>query len=56
MGVRSDSGVRSEMRRGKRHWVIDFSYIDKNGTERRYRRDAKVQAAAMATAVTAVPM
>jgi integrase len=35
---------------GKPLWVIDFRYRDKDGKERRYRRDATVQSAAAARA------
>lgn len=44
MGARSD-GVRRVKRAGRLVWVIDFSYLDKDGRERRYRRDAHVQTA-----------
>ena len=50
MGVRNRSSVRSELRDGRRVLVIDFRYKDKDGRERRYRRDATVQTAAGARA------
>jgi integrase len=43
MGHRSRTLVRSEQRRGRAVLVIDFRYRDKEGAERRYRRDASVQ-------------
>lgn len=45
MGIRS-SGFRKETRAGKVHWVIDFRYRDKDGRQRRFRRDASLQTAA----------
>ena len=45
MGIRNDSGVRKVRRKGGRpRWVIDFLWVDKDGRQRRYRRDARVQA------------
>lgn len=44
MGARSD-GVRRAKRAGKPVWVIDFRYVDKDGREQRFRRDARVQSA-----------
>src|SRR5262245_51371554 len=35
--------VRRTVRRGKRVWVIDFSYTKPDGAKAGYRRDAKVQ-------------
>jgi integrase len=49
MGVRG-SVVRKEFRGGKPRWVIDFRYRDKDGRERRFRRDATVQMAGAARA------
>lgn len=52
MGIRGD-GVRQETRRGRRVWVIDFWYRDKEGERRRCKRDASVQTAAAAHAEAA---
>lgn len=41
MGIRNDSGIRKDRRRGR--WVIDFIWNDKGGQEHRYRKDARVQ-------------
>lgn len=35
--------VREVQRRGKRHLVIDFRYVDSSGRKQRYRHDASVQ-------------
>ncbi len=43
MGSTSFVSFRST-KDGKRRWVIDIKYIDRQGRPRRYRRDAKVQA------------
>ena len=53
MGARNESGVKSRKRNGKRVLVIDFSYTDKQGRERRYRRDAQLQSRAGAKAEAA---
>lgn len=50
MGARNRSGVRTEIRDGRKILVIDFRYRDTDGRERRYRRDASVQTAAGARA------
>ena len=50
MGVRNRSGVRAELRRGRKVLVIDFRYRGGDGRERRYRRDAAVQLRAAALA------
>lgn len=50
MGERNRSSVRVEHRDGRKILVIDFRFKDKDGRERRYRRDASVQAAAGARA------
>jgi hypothetical protein len=42
--------VRTVMRRGKRHLVIDFSYRKPDGSKGRYRHDAEVQTLAAARA------
>ena len=44
MGVRG-SLVRKVVRGGQLRWVIDFRFLDKDGKEQRYRRDAAVQSA-----------
>ncbi len=49
MGVRG-LGFRKEKRGKQLRWVIDFRYTDKDGVERRFRRDATVQSAAGARA------
>lgn len=48
--VRNSNAVRKVKRRGRVRWVIDFTYVDERGRQRRYRRDAKVQTAAGARA------
>lgn len=50
MGARNKDGVRKEKRDGKNRWIIDIRWLDKNGVEHRYRRDAKVQTAEAAHA------
>ena len=40
--------VKKRSRRGKRVWVIDFTYTKPDGMKGRYRRDAEVQTAAAA--------
>jgi len=50
MGARNRSSVRTELRDGRRVLVIDFRFTDKDGRQRRYRRDASVQTAAGARA------
>ena len=50
MGEKNRSGVRAEVRDGRKILVIDFRYKDKDGREQRYRRDASVQAVAGARA------
>jgi len=50
MGARNRSSVRRELREGRTVLVIDFRFRDKDGRERRYRRDASVQTAAGARA------
>jgi len=50
MGEKNRSGVRTELRDGRRILVIDFRFRDKDGRERRYRRDAAVQLRAAALA------
>lgn len=42
--------VRTENRRGTRHWIIDIRYTKRDGTRGRYRHDAEVQTAAAARA------
>lgn len=51
--VRNTTSVRRIRRRGCVRWVIDFTYVDEQGRERRYRRDAKLQSAAGAKAEAA---
>jgi integrase len=46
MGEKNRSGVRTEVRDGRKILVIDFRFTDKDGRESRYRRDASVQTAA----------
>jgi len=43
MGEKNRSGVRTEVRDGRKILVVDFRYRDKDGRERRYRRDAAMQ-------------
>jgi integrase len=43
MGEKNRSGVRVARRGGRRILVVDFRYMDKDGREQRYRRDAGVQ-------------
>jgi integrase len=43
MGEKNRSGVRTELRDGRKILIVDFRYRDKDGRERRYRRDAAVQ-------------
>src|ERR1019366_9328717 len=50
MGEKNRSGVRTEVRDGRKILVIDFRFRDKDGRERRYRRDAAVQLRAAAHA------
>jgi integrase len=50
MGAKNQSGVRTEVRRGKKILIIDFRYRDKDGREQRCRRDASVQTSAAARA------
>jgi integrase len=50
MGAKNRAGVRKETRRGRVILVIDFRYRDKEGRQRRYRRDASVQLRAAAYA------
>ncbi len=50
MGTRNTSGVRKETRGGKPHWICDFYYIDRDGRQKRYRRDATIQSSAGAHA------
>jgi integrase len=50
MGEKNRSGVRTELRDGRKILVIDFRFRDKDGRERRYRRDAAVQLRAAALA------
>ncbi len=50
MGEKNRSGVRSEIRDGRKILIVDFRYRDKDGRERRYRRDASVQTSAAARA------
>jgi hypothetical protein len=49
MGVRG-SNIRKERRRKQSRWIIDFRFIDKNGRQCRYRRDATIQSASGARA------
>jgi integrase len=44
MGARND-GVRRIKRTGRSVWIIDFRFLDKDGREQRYRRDARIQTA-----------
>ncbi len=48
MGEKNRSGVRTEVRDGRKTLVVDFRYRDKDGREKRYRRDAAVQTRAAA--------
>jgi len=49
--VRNTNAVRKrKTRSGKIKWVIDFTYLDEQGRQRRYRRDAQLQTAAGAKA------
>lgn len=50
MGEKNRSGVRTEVRDGRKILVVDFRYRDKDGRERRYRRDAAVQSRPAAVA------
>lgn len=50
MGAKNDSGLRVEMRDGRKIFVVDFRYRDSEGREQRYRRDAPVQIKAAARA------
>lgn len=50
MGEKNHSGVRTEIRDGRRILVIDFRYKDDSGRERRHRRDAAVQSKTAAVA------
>jgi integrase len=43
MGEKNRSGVRTEVRDGRKILVVDFRYKDMDGREKRYRRDASVQ-------------
>jgi integrase len=43
MGEKNRSGVRTELRDGRKILIVDFRFRDKDGRERRYRRDASVQ-------------
>src|SRR5580693_7976089 len=43
MGAKNRSGVRTELRDGRKILIIDFRYKDKDGREQRYRRDANTQ-------------
>ena len=43
MGKKNFTGVRTEVRRGKRVLILDFPYTDKDGFRRRFRRNATVQ-------------
>lgn len=49
MGIRGD-GVRTETRRGRKVFVIDFWYRDTAGERRRFKRDASAQTATAAHA------
>ena len=53
MGVRNTSGVRRVMRGGRPRWIVDIPYMDKDGREQRYRRDATLQTSAGAHAEVA---
>src|ERR1700733_8616368 len=50
MGEKNRSGVRTEVRDGRKILVVDFRYRDKDGREKRYRRDAGVQSRPAAVA------
>ena len=50
MGARNRSSVRTEIRDGHKILIVDFRFTDKDGRQRRYRRDASVQTAAGARA------
>jgi hypothetical protein len=50
MGEKNRSGVRTEIRDGRKTLVVDFRFTDKDGRESRYRRDASVQTTAGARA------
>jgi integrase len=50
MGEKNRSGVRTEVRDGRKILVVDFRYRDKDGREKRYRRDAGVQSRPTAVA------
>jgi integrase len=50
MSVRKSGLVRKEVRSGKLHLVIDFRFRDRDGREKRFRRDASLQTAAGARA------
>lgn len=52
MGARGD-GFRTEQRRGRRVYVIDFWYRDQAGERRRFKQDAEVQNATGARAEAA---
>lgn len=49
MGARSN-GYRKEARGGVAHWIVDIRFLDKDGRQKRYRRDALLQTAAGARA------
>ena len=49
MGEKNRSGVRTELRDGRKILIIDFRFRDKDGREKRYRRDAAVQITAGGT-------
>jgi integrase len=50
MGEKNRSGVRTEVRDGRKILIVDFRYRDKDGREKRYRRDAAVQSRTAAIA------
>ncbi len=50
MGARNRSSVRTEVRDGRKVLIVDFRFTDKDGHQRRYRKDASVQTAAGARA------
>ena len=50
MGEKNRSGVRIEVRDGRKILIVDFRYRDKDGREKRYRRDAGVQSRPAAVA------
>ena len=50
MGEKNRSGVRTEVRDGRKILIVDFRYRDKDGREQRYRRDAAVQSRTAAVA------